>query len=63
MVPRGTHDIAKFIKPAELLNWIDGTPLQERNIIGLHYHPLGDRFTLGSNVDVNYMLHCRHQCG
>jgi 2-polyprenyl-6-hydroxyphenyl methylase/3-demethylubiquinone-9 3-methyltransferase len=63
MVPRGTHDIAKFIKPAELLNWIDGTPLRERNIIGLHYHPLGDRFTLGSNVDVNYMLHCRHQCG
>lgn len=57
MVPKGTHDAKKFIRPAELLNWVDGTSLAEQHITGLHYNPLRDRFTLGPNVDVNYMLH------
>jgi len=57
MVPKGTHDVKKFIKPAELLNWVDGTVLQERHITGLHYNPLLNQFTLGLGVDVNYMLH------
>ncbi|MEO3739672.1 bifunctional 2-polyprenyl-6-hydroxyphenol methylase/3-demethylubiquinol 3-O-methyltransferase UbiG [Kosakonia sp. WA-90] len=57
MVPKGTHDVKKFIKPAELLTWVDATVLKERHITGLHYNPLLDKFTLGSGVDVNYMLH------
>ncbi|GAL57353.1 3-demethylubiquinone-9 3-methyltransferase [Pseudescherichia vulneris NBRC 102420] len=57
MVPKGTHDVKKFIKPAELISWIDPTPLQERHMIGLHYNPLSDRFKLAPGVDVNYMLH------
>ncbi|AHJ77317.1 bifunctional 2-polyprenyl-6-hydroxyphenol methylase/3-demethylubiquinol 3-O-methyltransferase UbiG [Kosakonia sacchari] len=57
MVPKGTHDVKKFIKPAELLNWVDGTVLQECHITGLHYNPLLNQFTLGPGVDVNYMLH------
>ncbi|MFE8148975.1 bifunctional 2-polyprenyl-6-hydroxyphenol methylase/3-demethylubiquinol 3-O-methyltransferase UbiG [Brenneria goodwinii] len=61
MVPRGTHDIKKFIRPAELIGWIDTTPLRERHIIGLHYNPLTDHFKLGPNVDVNYMLHTRRE--
>lgn len=61
MVPKGTHDIKKFIKPSELLSWIDRTPLFERNIIGLHYNPITDHFKLGRNVDVNYMLHTQSQ--
>ncbi|MEH2919808.1 bifunctional 2-polyprenyl-6-hydroxyphenol methylase/3-demethylubiquinol 3-O-methyltransferase UbiG [Samsonia erythrinae] len=60
MVPRGTHDIKKFIRPAELMRWIDDTKLRERHITGLHYNPLTDRFKLGPNVDVNYILHTRH---
>ncbi|GAB7203284.1 hypothetical protein OS31_10590 [Dickeya oryzae] len=60
MVPRGTHDIKKFIRPAELLTWVDQTPLQERHMTGLHYNPLLDRFRLGANVDVNYMIHTAH---
>ncbi|MGM3224626.1 bifunctional 2-polyprenyl-6-hydroxyphenol methylase/3-demethylubiquinol 3-O-methyltransferase UbiG [Dickeya zeae] len=60
MVPRGTHDIKKFIRPAELLTWVDQTPLQERHMTGLHYNPLLDRFRLGTNVDVNYMIHTAH---
>lgn len=57
MVPKGTHHAKNFIRPSELLNWIDKTSLQEQHIIGLHYNPIRNKFYLGSNVDVNYMLH------
>lgn len=60
MVPKGTHDVKKFIRPSELIGWIDSTSLQEQHIIGLHYNPLTDKFSLGHNVDVNYMLHTRY---
>jgi len=60
MVPRGTHDAKKFIRQAELLNWVDETPLREKHIIGLHYNPLRDSFCLAPGVDVNYMLHTHH---
>ena len=57
MVPKGTHDVKKFIKPAELLSWVDQTTLKEQHIIGLHYNPLTNTFKLAPGVDVNYMLH------
>lgn len=57
MVPKGTHDAKKFIKPSELLNWVDETALQERHMTGLHYNPLTNTFRLAPGVDVNYMLH------
>ncbi len=60
MLPRGTHDIHKFIRPAELLNWVDETPLRECHITGLHYNPLRNKFHLGPGVEVNYMVHTRH---
>ncbi|MCW7761174.1 bifunctional 3-demethylubiquinol 3-O-methyltransferase/2-polyprenyl-6-hydroxyphenol methylase [Photorhabdus luminescens] len=60
MVPKGTHDAKKFIRPSELISWIDRTPLREKHIIGLHYNPLTDKFSLGHNVDVNYMLHTQY---
>lgn len=57
MVPKGTHDVKKFIKPSELLGWVDATRLQEQHITGLHYNPLTGSFKLAPGVDVNYMLH------
>lgn len=57
MVPKGTHNVKKFIRPSELIGWIDETPLRERHMIGLHYNPLTDHFKLAPNVDVNYMVH------
>ncbi|KLV11384.1 MULTISPECIES: bifunctional 2-polyprenyl-6-hydroxyphenol methylase/3-demethylubiquinol 3-O-methyltransferase UbiG [Photobacterium] len=57
LVPKGTHDHEKFIRPSELLAMIDNTPLQERHITGLHYNPLTDKYWLGKNVDVNYIVH------
>ena len=61
MVPKGTHDVKKFIKPAELLGWVDQTSLKERHITGLHYNPLTNTFKLGPGVDVNYMLHTQNK--
>ncbi|CNF50893.1 3-demethylubiquinone-9 3-methyltransferase [Yersinia bercovieri] len=61
MVPKGTHDSKKFIRPSELIGWVDQTPLQERHIIGLHYNPITDHFKLGRNVDVNYMVHTQRE--
>lgn len=57
MVPKGTHNIKKFIKPSELLAWVDSTHLRERHMTGLHFNPLTNKFSLGPGVDVNYMLH------
>ena len=57
IVPIGTHNINKFIRPAELFNWTDKAGLIERHLIGLHYNPFTQQFKLGRNVDVNYMLH------
>lgn len=57
MMPKGTHDHKKFIKPSELLHWIDQSSLHCHHMTGLQYIPVVDQFKLGDNVDVNYMLH------
>lgn len=57
LVPKGTHDHDKFIRPSELLKMLDQTALQEQGITGLHYNLLTDVYSLGRNVDVNYIVH------
>ncbi|MEJ3622719.1 bifunctional 2-polyprenyl-6-hydroxyphenol methylase/3-demethylubiquinol 3-O-methyltransferase UbiG [Vibrio vulnificus] len=57
IVPEGTHDHDKFIRPSELIKMIDQTDLCEQGITGLHYNPLSDTYQLGRNVDVNYIVH------
>jgi 2-polyprenyl-6-hydroxyphenyl methylase/3-demethylubiquinone-9 3-methyltransferase len=59
MLPRGTHDYAKFIKPSELSGYIRDAGLEIVDLIGLHFNPLTDQYWLGPNVDVNYMLAVR----
>lgn len=62
LVPKGTHNHAKFIKPAEILKWIDQTDLVCKDMTGLHLNPLSGEFYLSnSNVDVNYVLVCQKQ--
>ncbi|WP_318506243.1 bifunctional 2-polyprenyl-6-hydroxyphenol methylase/3-demethylubiquinol 3-O-methyltransferase UbiG [Photobacterium leiognathi] len=61
LVPKGTHDHNKFIRPSELMAMIDKTALEDRHIIGLHYNPLTDSYSLGTNVDVNYIVHTQKQ--
>ncbi|WP_318486046.1 bifunctional 2-polyprenyl-6-hydroxyphenol methylase/3-demethylubiquinol 3-O-methyltransferase UbiG [Photobacterium leiognathi] len=61
LVPKGTHDHNKFIRPSELMAMIDKTALEDRHIIGLHYNPLTNSYSLGRNVDVNYIVHTQKQ--
>jgi 2-polyprenyl-6-hydroxyphenyl methylase/3-demethylubiquinone-9 3-methyltransferase len=59
LLPRGTHDYAKFIKPSELARACRNAGLNLENIIGMSYNPLTQAYSLGSNTDVNYMIACR----
>ncbi|VFP80235.1 bifunctional 2-polyprenyl-6-hydroxyphenol methylase/3-demethylubiquinol 3-O-methyltransferase UbiG [Candidatus Erwinia haradaeae] len=60
ILPRGTHNIKKLIRPNELLEWIDTTHLCVYDMIGLCYNPLSNSCRLTSNVDVNYMVHAQY---
>lgn len=60
IVPKGTHDHSKFIRPSELLKMVDSTPLQEQSITGLRYNPFTDSYSLGKNVEVNYIIHTQN---
>lgn len=61
IVPKGTHQHDKFIKPSELMAWIDNTSLSTKHITGLHLNPFSQQYYLSDqNVDVNYIIHCRH---
>lgn len=57
MLPRGTHDFKKFIRPSELGAWCRHSGLAVKDIVGLTYNPLTKTYKLGSDVDVNYMIH------
>ena len=56
MLPRGTHEYEKLIRPSELATWCREAGLQVLDITGLHYNPLTRSFRLGGNVDVNYFV-------
>ncbi|CAA0356114.1 bifunctional 3-demethylubiquinone-9 3-methyltransferase and 2-octaprenyl-6-hydroxy phenol methylase [Alteromonas alvinellae] len=58
LVPKGTHDHSKFIKPSELMSMTDQAGLLPRDMTGLHMDPISQGFYLSSNnVDVNYLLY------
>ena len=59
LLPRGTHDYAKFIKPSELAAWVRDSGLEVGELAGMTYNPLSKRYRLGNDVDVNYLMHCR----
>ena len=59
MLPKGTHDYQRFIKPSELTDWIRETDLQAIDIIGMQFNPLLSRYRLGGGIDVNYMMYTR----
>jgi 2-polyprenyl-6-hydroxyphenyl methylase / 3-demethylubiquinone-9 3-methyltransferase len=58
MLPRGTHEYARFIKPAELSRFAREGGLDSIEIIGMHYNPLDKRYSLGRGTDVNYLMRC-----
>jgi 2-polyprenyl-6-hydroxyphenyl methylase/3-demethylubiquinone-9 3-methyltransferase len=61
MLPKGTHEYARFIRPSELAGWIREAGLELVDITGMSYNPLNKRYSLGKDVDVNYLVHCIRQ--
>lgn len=59
MLPKGTHDYARFIKPSELSKACRKAGLSVNAIAGISYNPLSRQYSLTKDVDVNYLLHCR----
>ena len=56
MLPKGTHDYAKFIKPSELALMMRNADLEMQSTTGMSYNPLTQIYTLGSDVSVNYIV-------
>ena len=58
MLPKGTHDYAKFIKPSELSRACRQARLDVVDLVGMSYNPLSKAYHLGSDTSVNYLLRC-----
>jgi 2-polyprenyl-6-hydroxyphenyl methylase/3-demethylubiquinone-9 3-methyltransferase len=59
LLPRGTHDYSKFIKPSELARMCRHSALSVAGTIGMTYNTLTRIYALGRDTDVNYILHCQ----
>jgi len=60
MLPKGTHDYDKFIRPAELAKWLRAAGLELQNICGMTYNPITKHYKLDEDdVSVNYLLHAK----
>ena len=55
MVPKGTHEYKTFIKPSELSQSARAAGLELQGMIGIEYNPITQRFSLGNDIDVNYI--------
>jgi 2-polyprenyl-6-hydroxyphenyl methylase/3-demethylubiquinone-9 3-methyltransferase len=58
LLPKGTHDYARFIRPSELARWCREAGLREVALTGMTYNPFTRRYALGDDCDVNYLLCC-----
>jgi 2-polyprenyl-6-hydroxyphenyl methylase/3-demethylubiquinone-9 3-methyltransferase len=59
LLPKGTHEYAKFIRPSELAGFARAAGLEPLEFAGLEYNPLTQRYWLSADTSVNYMLACR----
>ncbi len=59
MLPRGTHEYAKFIKPSELARWLREAGLELVEIVGMSFNPITQVYSLGKDTDVNYLVRAR----
>ena len=56
MLPKGTHDFARFIKPSELTRWCKQSGLEPDELTGMTYNPLTRHYALSRDTDVNYLI-------
>lgn len=59
LLPRGTHEYARFIRPSELAAWTRAAELEVVDISGMHYNALNHTCRLAEDVAVNYLMHCQ----
>lgn len=59
LLPKGTHEYEKFIRPSELEAWARAAGLELDASVGMHYNPFSQEYTLGGNLDVNYLMYFR----
>jgi 2-polyprenyl-6-hydroxyphenyl methylase/3-demethylubiquinone-9 3-methyltransferase len=59
LLPKGTHDYQRFIKPSELARWCRAAGLCVEEVLGMTYNPLTKAYRLERDCDVNYLLRCR----
>jgi len=58
LLPRGTHDYLRFVKPSELARWSRASGLRPDELVGMSYNPITRRYRLGADCGVNYFLYC-----
>ena len=58
MLPKGTHDYRKFIRPSELEMWARAAGLKLKGLRGMTYNPLTRAYALSDDIAVNYFTHC-----
>ena len=58
MLPKGTHDFSKFIRPSEMEGWTRTAGLELNELTGMVYNPFSRQYSLGRDLDVNYLAHC-----
>jgi 2-polyprenyl-6-hydroxyphenyl methylase / 3-demethylubiquinone-9 3-methyltransferase len=61
MLPKGTHDYARFIKPSELSRWCKASGLEPAELIGMSYNPFNQTYTLGRDTSVNYLIRAKRK--
>jgi 2-polyprenyl-6-hydroxyphenyl methylase/3-demethylubiquinone-9 3-methyltransferase len=57
LLPKGTHEYAKFIKPSELSRWAKSVDLELNELIGMSYNLFTKHYSLGTDTSVNYLVH------
>jgi len=56
LLPKGTHDYAKFLRPAELAHFVREADLEMEELIGMSYNPFSKSYSLGNDTSVNYLI-------
>jgi 2-polyprenyl-6-hydroxyphenyl methylase/3-demethylubiquinone-9 3-methyltransferase len=59
LLPKGTHEFARLIKPSELVTWARESGLDAQGFKGMEYNPFTKRYWLSQDTSVNYLLACR----
>lgn len=61
IIPKGTHDFSRFIRPSELVRWLEQSGLRTKELMGMEYNLLKNNFSLGENIDINYLAYAQKE--